>query len=129
MTGVSARVDAWTWSVRVFRTRSEAATACRAGHVRVNDAPAKPGQRIVPGDVVRIRRGGLTRILRVEKPVSRRVGAPEAATCYRDESPPPPPPEVVASIPRRDRGAGRPTKRERRDMERLTGRGSGDARM
>ncbi|WP_245671040.1 RNA-binding S4 domain-containing protein [Nocardia amamiensis] len=117
-----ARVDSWTWAVRLFKTRSAAAEACRGGHVRVNGSTAKPAQPVRPGDEVRIRSGGLERIVIVERIVTKRVGAPIAAQCLIDRSPPPPPREVVASMPRRDRGAGRPTKRERRETDRLLGR-------
>ncbi|WP_223519610.1 MULTISPECIES: RNA-binding S4 domain-containing protein [Nocardia] len=117
-----ARVDSWTWAVRLFKTRSAAAEACRGGHVRVNGATAKPAQPVRPGDEVRIRISGIERIVVVERIVTKRVGAPIAAQCLIDRSPPPPPREIVASMPRRDRGAGRPTKRERRETDRLMGR-------
>ncbi|WP_083889836.1 RNA-binding S4 domain-containing protein [Nocardia pneumoniae] len=117
-----ARVDSWTWAVRLFKTRSAAAEACRGGHVRVNGSTAKPAQPVRPGDEVRIRSGGHERIVIVERIVTKRVGAPIAAQCLIDRSPPPPPREIVASMPRRDRGAGRPTKRERRETDRLMGR-------
>ncbi|UGT70721.1 RNA-binding S4 domain-containing protein [Nocardia gipuzkoensis] len=121
-TATQARVDSWTWAVRLFKTRSAAAEACRGGHVRVNGAPAKPAQPVRPGDEVRIRSSGIERIVIVERIVTKRVGAPIAAQCLIDRSPPPPPREIVASMPRRDRGAGRPTKRERRETDRLMGR-------
>ncbi|AXK87188.1 RNA-binding S4 domain-containing protein [Nocardia farcinica] len=117
-----ARVDSWTWSVRLFKTRSAAAEACRGGHVRVNGATAKPAQPVRPGDEVRIRVGGTERIVIVERIVTKRVGAPIAAQCLIDRSPPPPPKELLAAMPRRDRGSGRPTKRERRETDRLLGR-------
>ncbi|MBF6221011.1 RNA-binding S4 domain-containing protein [Nocardia abscessus] len=121
-TATQARVDSWTWAVRLFKTRSAAAEACRGGHVRVNGAPAKPAQPVRPGDEVHIRASGIERIVIVERIVTKRVGAPIAAQCLIDRSPPPPPREIVASMPRRDRGAGRPTKRERRETDRLMGR-------
>ena len=74
------------------------------------------------GDEVRVRASGLERIVVVERVVSKRVGPPIAATCFIDNSPPPPPKEVLASVPKRDRGAGRPTKRERRDITKLVTR-------
>ncbi|UGT59225.1 RNA-binding S4 domain-containing protein [Nocardia asteroides] len=117
-----ARVDSWTWAVRLFKTRSAAAEACRGGHVRVNGAPAKPAQQVKLGDEVRIRAAGVERIVIVERIVTKRVGPPIAAQCLIDRSPPPPPKEVLASLPRRDRGSGRPTKRERRETDRLLGR-------
>ncbi|MGW4089819.1 RNA-binding S4 domain-containing protein [Nocardia sp. NPDC004750] len=121
-TATQARVDSWTWAVRLFKTRSAAAEACRGGHVRVNGATVKPAQPVRPGDEVRVRAGGIERIVIVERIVTKRVGAPIAAQCLIDRSPPPPPREILASMPRRDRGAGRPTKRERRETDRLMGR-------
>ncbi|WP_338891737.1 RNA-binding S4 domain-containing protein [Rhodococcus sovatensis] len=117
----SVRLDSWIWAVRLFKTRSAAAAACRGGHVRVNGTPAKAGQRIGPDDEIRLRVDGLEKIVVVVRIVAKRVGAPVAAECMIDRSPPPPPKEVLASQPRRDRGAGRPTKRERRDLDRLRG--------
>lgn len=66
--------------------------------------------------------GGRVRIVEIVRVISKRVGAPEAVKCYLDHSPPPPPKEILASIPTRDRGAGRPTKKERREIDRLHGR-------
>ncbi|WP_174817204.1 RNA-binding S4 domain-containing protein [Nocardia brasiliensis] len=121
-TATQARVDSWTWAVRLFKTRSAAAEACRGGHVRVNGSTAKPAQPVKPGDEVRIRVGGIERIVIVERIVTKRVGAPIAAQCLIDRSPPPPARELLAAMPSRDRGSGRPTKRERRETDRLLGR-------
>ncbi|MGA4787253.1 MULTISPECIES: RNA-binding S4 domain-containing protein [Nocardia] len=120
----TARVDSWIWAVRLFKTRSAAATACRGGHVRVNGTTVKPAHQIKPGDEVRVRNAGAERIVVVVRPVVKRVGASIATQCYIDKSPPPPAPEIVAAMPKRDRGAGRPTKRERRETDRLLGRDS-----
>ncbi|MCC8927705.1 RNA-binding S4 domain-containing protein [Rhodococcus sp. BGS-1C] len=120
----SVRLDSWIWAVRLFKTRSAAAAACRAGHVRVNGTPAKAGQRIGPDDEIRMRVGGLEKIVVVTRIVGKRVGAGVAAECMIDRSPPPPPKEILASVPRRDRGAGRPTKRERRELDKLRGLGT-----
>ncbi|WP_434975389.1 RNA-binding S4 domain-containing protein [Streptomyces mesophilus] len=117
----SVRVDAWIWSVRLLKTRSAAAAACRAGHVRVNGERAKPAQPVKAGDEVRVRAEHRERVLIVKKIIRKRVGAPVAVECYQDNSPPPPPREAVAPAGIRDRGAGRPTKRDRREMERLRG--------
>jgi ribosome-associated heat shock protein Hsp15 len=122
----SARVDIWIWSVRLAKTRSAASTACRGGHVRVNDRPVKPSHAVRIGDEVRIRREGYEKIVVVSKVIGKRVGAPVAAECYVDKSPPPPPRELIAPAAIRARGAGRPTKRERREIERLIGRGRPD---
>ncbi|TQF68356.1 RNA-binding S4 domain-containing protein [Rhodococcus spelaei] len=115
------RLDSWVWSVRLFKTRSAAAAACRAGHVRVNGSPAKPAQLLRVDDEVRVRVAGTERIVVVARLLKKRVGAPEAALCLIDKTPPPPPREVLLAVPQRDRGAGRPTKRERRELNRLRG--------
>jgi ribosome-associated heat shock protein Hsp15 len=121
-TGASVRVDAWLWAIRVYKTRSAATTACRAGHVRVNGERAKAAQPVRPGDELRVRINGFDRILIVKQPIAKRVGAAVAAEAVDDQTPPPPPRELTAFVPVRDRGAGRPTKRERRDIDRLRGR-------
>ena len=118
----SVRIDSWLWAVRVYKTRSAATTACRAGHVRVDGERAKAAQAVRPGDEVRVRIAGFDRILTVVQPIAKRVSAPLAAAPYLDTSPPRPEPTEVAFVPQRDRGTGRPTKRERRDLERLRGR-------
>ncbi len=117
-----ARVDAWTWAVRLFPTRSAAGAACRAGHVRVNDERAKPATAVTVGDEVRVRAVGRDRVVVVTRVVARRVGAAVAVECYADHSPAPVPRDVLSPLPRRDRGAGRPTKRDRRRIEQLRGR-------
>jgi ribosome-associated heat shock protein Hsp15 len=116
------RVDSWIWSVRLTKTRSLAASACRAGHVRVNGERVKPAHLVRAGDEVRLRHTGRERIVVVSRPVRKRVGAAVAAECFVDNSPPPPPREAAAAVPVRDRGTGRPTKRDRREIERLRGR-------
>jgi ribosome-associated heat shock protein Hsp15 len=117
----SARVDVWIWSVRLVKTRSQATAACRAGHVRVNDQRAKPASVVRAGDEVRLRHDGRERIVIVRRVISKRVGAAVAEECLTDNSPPPPPRESLLPIARRDRGTGRPTKRDRREIERLRG--------
>lgn len=119
--GGAVRIDAWIWSVRLTKTRSIAATACRAGHVRLNGERVKPAQAVRPGDEVRLRQEGYERVVVVKRLIRKRVGAPVAVECYEDNSPPPPPREAVAPAGIRDRGAGRPTKRDRREMEHLRG--------
>lgn len=111
-------MDRWLWAVRLTKTRPDAAAACRGGHVRVNDRPAKPATTVVPGDEVRARVGDRTRVVEVVRVIQKRVGAAEAATCFIDRTPAPPP-EVLIPVARRERGAGRPTKRERRMLDKL----------
>ena len=103
--------------------RPDAAAACRGGHVRVNDRPAKPSTMVSPGDEVRARVGDTTRIVEVARVIQKRVGAADAVTCYLDRTPAPPPPSSVP-VAARDRGAGRPTKRDRRILDKwLAGQG------
>ncbi|MFE6411274.1 RNA-binding S4 domain-containing protein [Streptomyces sp. NPDC057837] len=119
--GQTVRVDSWIWSVRLVKTRSLGASACRGGHVRVNGERVKPAHAVRVGDEVRLRHEGRERVVVVTRLIRKRVGAPVAAQCYIDNSPPPPPREAVAPAGIRDRGAGRPTKRDRREIERLRG--------
>jgi ribosome-associated heat shock protein Hsp15 len=119
----SVRVDSWLWAIRVYKTRSAATTACRAGHVRVNGDKVKAAQAIRIGDELRIRIAGFDRILFVRQLLVKRVGAPVAALAYEDRTSER---EPQAALGLRDRGAGRPTKRERRDIDRLRGRDDHD---
>jgi len=105
--------------VRVFKTRAVATEACKAGHVSVNRAVTKPATTVREGDVVTIRVDGRDRVLEVAEVIDKRVGAPRAAECYLDHSPPPPPVALSAPGLVRDRSAGRPTKRDRRLIDRL----------
>lgn len=116
------RVDAWLWAVRLLKTRSQAADACRGGHVKINGTAVKPAQQVVPGDEIRVWAHHRETIVEVTRTIAKRVGAPVARTCYVDKTPVPPPREMFAALPVRDRGAGRPTKRERRQLDKLRGR-------
>lgn len=113
----STRVDRWLWAVRLAKTRPDAAAACRGGHVRINDRPAKPAATVVPGDEVRAVIGDRLRIVEVTRVIQKRVGAADAVTCYLDRTPALPP-TVAVPVAVRDRGAGRPTKRDRRVLDR-----------
>ncbi|MGW4440335.1 RNA-binding S4 domain-containing protein [Streptomyces sp. NPDC004596] len=121
--GETVRIDSWIWAVRLIKTRSLGATACRGGHVHVNGERVKPAYSVRVGDEVRLRHEGRERVVIVKRLIRKRVGAPVAVQCYIDNSPPPPPREAVAPAGLRDRGAGRPTKRDRRELERLRGLG------
>jgi len=115
----AARIDSWLWAVRAYKTRSAATTACRAGHIRLNGDKVKAAQHVRIGDEVRIRISGFDRILIVRQVLVKRVGAPVAALAYEDRTPER---EPQAALGLRDRGAGRPTKRERREIDKLRGR-------
>ena len=110
--------------MRLAKNRAAASGACRAGHVRVNGVRVKPAHSIQAGDEVRLRQDGRERVVVVVRVITKRVGAPVAVGCYIDNSPPPPPREETVAVPVRDRGTGRPTKRERRSIDKLLGRPS-----
>ena len=112
------RLDSWLWAVRIYKTRSAATTACRAGHVKLNGAPVKASQPVVPGDKLRVRKDGFDRELEVTALIAKRVGAPVAVKCYLDHTPPREK-VIIPMVPVRDRGAGRPTKKDRREMDKL----------
>ncbi len=116
----TTRVDVWLWAVRLYKSRSAATAACRGGHVRVNRVAAKASTTVKVGDRVEafVER---KRILEVVALLNKRVGAAVAVTCFIDHSPPVP---VVKRLPRvavREPGSGRPTKRERRELDRFRG--------
>ena len=103
-------MDAWLWAIRVYKTRSAATAACRAGHVRLNDKPAKAAQSVVSGDTIRVRGSGWERILEVRVLIAKRVGAEAAARCFTDHTPPRP--VLPASWPAPARPRRRPPHQE-----------------
>lgn len=114
------RLDVWVSSVRLFKTRSTASAACKGGHVAVNGAKAKPSTPVRVGDRVTALTAGGERITVVKRLIEKRVGAAVAVTCYDDLTPAQPPKEErPATVFLRERGAGRPTKRERRALDRF----------
>jgi ribosome-associated heat shock protein Hsp15 len=118
----AVRVDRWLWAVRLFKTRSEATEACRAGHVKLNGKRVKPAAVVRVGDAVAARAGGRDRVVEVARVIDARVGPPIAADCLVDRSPPPPPRDAPPPGALRARGAGRPSKRERRQLDATRGR-------
>jgi ribosome-associated heat shock protein Hsp15 len=116
----AVRVDLWLWAVRLYKTRANAAAACRGGHVTVNGRPAKAATPVRIGDRVEADTERQLRIVEVARAIDKRVGAPIAAECFVDHSPRPRPRDPAFG--RRDPGSGRPTKRDRRQIDRLRGR-------
>lgn len=119
------RLDKWLWSVRVFKTRAEAAAVCRNGRVQVNGLDAKPGRDVHVGETVTARVGLITRTLKVVGVPKSRIAAKLLPAYVEDLTP-------AAEYERqkqaglehmlaRERGRGRPTKKDRRDMGRLFG--------
>lgn len=117
-----ARLDRWLWSVRVAKTRAAAKTLCDAGHVRIDGQPAKPSSPVVVGNRIQVRTSDRDRDFEVVQVIEKRVGAPVAVTCYVDHSPPEPDRKVTPPVFERDRGTGRPTKRDRRRLDQHRGR-------
>jgi ribosome-associated heat shock protein Hsp15 len=115
------RVDKWLWAARCFKTRSIASTACNAGHVKVNGASVKPAKTVRPGDSVEVRTPAGLKILEVVELSDKRGPATVARTLYIDHSPPPPPKDKTAPLVTRERGTGRPTKRDLRLLKKLRG--------
>lgn len=112
------RIDRWLCAIRIVKTRPLATRLCEGGHVLVNGSPAKPSTKIRAGDRVDARVADRVRVLEVVSPIESRVGAPVAVTCYIDHSPPPIVTEVRPGI-MAVRGEGRPSKRLRRELERI----------
>jgi ribosome-associated heat shock protein Hsp15 len=117
-TPIETRIDRWLCAVRLVKTRPLATRLCEGGHVRVNGAPAKPSTKVRAGDRVEAHIADRDRVVEVVQAIERRVGAPVAAACYVDHTPPPIVTEVRPGI-MAVRGEGRPSKRLRRELERL----------
>jgi ribosome-associated heat shock protein Hsp15 len=117
------RIDKWLWVARFFKSRTLASAACDGGKVDLNEQAAKPSRTVRPGDLLHITLPRGKKIVKVAALSERRGPGAEAARLYEDLSPPPPPRELRIPPPViRPRGLGRPTKRERRLIDRL-GRG------
>ena len=120
------RLDKWLWFARFAKSRTLAARLCADGRVRINRAVAgKPSATVRPGDVLTFPQGPHIRVVRILQPGARRGPAEEARTLYEDLAPPAPgAPQPQAA--ERERGAGRPTKRDRRAIDRLTANEGGE---
>lgn len=116
------RVDVWLWATRQLKSRSLATAAARAGHVRINGITAKAASQVKVGDEVRLRVNGFDRVLEVLELLPKRFGAPEAVKAYRDITPPRLTDPAAGAVIFRPRGTGRPTKKERRQLDALRGR-------
>lgn len=125
--GPSIRIDKWLWHARFFKTRTLAQNQVIAGKIRVNtERISKPNHSVKPGDVLTFVKADRVRVIEILMIASRRGPASEAQTLYNDLSPAPAKsakedPDVPAPVASRERGSGRPTKRERRDIDRLRG--------
>jgi ribosome-associated heat shock protein Hsp15 len=115
------RLDKWLWAARCFKTRSVATDACAAGHVKLNGTSAKAAKPVRIGDRIEVVTPGGERILEVAALSERRGSAAVARELYVDHTPPPPPKEERPAVPTRERGMGRPSKREQRLIRKLRG--------
>jgi ribosome-associated heat shock protein Hsp15 len=121
----AVRIDKWLWAARFYKTRSLATDACDGGKVEVNGHAAKPHKLVRVNDKLSFTHPSGPKEVTVVALSERRGPASEARLLYEDHSPPPPPREerpFFAPLPSRIPGFGRPTKRERRETERLRGR-------
>lgn len=122
---VKARVDKWLWSVRLFKTRTLAGEACRGGKVRIGDERVKPSRLLKVGELVHVQQEDILREVKVVGLLKNRVGAKLVSEYMEDLTPPERIEEqkltFAQAILRRDRGAGRPTKRERREIDEFFG--------
>jgi len=121
----AARIDKWLWAVRLFKTRSLAADACRAGSVRIGEHALKPARDVRVGETIVVKQGVVLRTLVVRAVPLSRVGAPLVSTYCEDLTPPSEwekaKEQRVQHLLAREEGSGRPTKRDRRMMDRFLG--------
>ena len=118
------RIDKWLWAVRLYKTRSLATTACRAGHVKMNGDNLKPSHSVRSGQIFSIHIGDLNRTVKVIGLLEKRVAAKLVEQYLEDLTPAAEylraaQDRELPQAPRRAKGAGRPTKKERRDLEQL----------
>ena len=117
------RIDKYLWSIRVYKTRTEATDACKGGKVRVNGADTKPSKPVKPGDVIVARKGAVVYTYKVLELIDKRQGAKLVPQYAENQTPAEELAKLRAPVEtfflKRDRGAGRPTKKDRRLMEDL----------
>jgi ribosome-associated heat shock protein Hsp15 len=118
---IKTRIDKWLWSTRWFKTRTMATDACTAGKVKVEGQNVKPSFQVQVGQTIIFQKIGFKYTVQVEKIIEKRVGAPQAQECYTDLTPPEDKERLASAFSFnfevRDKGAGRPTKKDRRDIE------------
>ncbi len=119
----SVRIDKWLWAVRLCKTRTTATDACRGGHVKVGGETVKPAREVRLGEIITVKTGNMTKTVKVLGFVEHRVGAPAAKAFVEDLTPPEEyqkaRQEAEHPLFFRPKGTGRPTKKDRRDLERF----------
>ncbi|MBW6490672.1 MAG: RNA-binding S4 domain-containing protein [Lentimicrobium sp.] len=117
------RIDKWLWAVRIYKTRTLAGDSCRAGKVKIDGIAVKPSRLLKPGDEITVSIGPLTRTLRVKALIHNRVSAKLVPDSLEDLTPAEEYERIrfmnELNAERRERGTGRPTKKERRSIDRL----------
>ena len=117
------RIDKYLWAIRAFKTRGEAAEACKGGKVKIGQVNAKPSKAVQTGDVLHVRKGSVTFVYKVLQPIEQRVGAKLVPECAQNLTPQEELDKLRAPVETffltRDRGAGRPTKKDRREIEQI----------
>jgi len=123
MTQTKIRIDKWLWAVRICKTRVIATDLCKRGKVKIASAKVKPGREVKINDMISVKKDGIEWIYRVVKCIDKRVGAKIAQECLEHLTPQDQLDQLKAVrsawVPRREKGAGRPTKKDRRDLEKL----------
>lgn len=119
--GDRVRIDKWLWAARMFKTRSMATAACDAGHVKLNGQSSKASKMVKAGDMLDVVTPGGKKNLEVVALNDKRGPATAARELYLDHTPPEPKIPAAMQDGLRERGAGRPSKRERRELNRLKG--------
>ena len=116
-----SRIDKYLWAIRAFKTRSDATEACKGGKVKVAGVNAKPSKEVRPGDVIQVRKGTVVFTYKVLKALEHRVGAKLVPDYAENLTPQAELDKLRAPVETffitRERGAGRPTKKDRREME------------
>lgn len=119
-----ARIDKWMWAVRIFKTRTIAAEACKKGRISINGALAKAARTVKPGDVIQVRKPPVTYSFKVLQPIEKRVGAKLVAEMMENVTTPEQYELLemsrVSGFVNRAKGTGRPTKKDRRSLEEFT---------
>ena len=119
-----ARIDKWLWSARIFKTRTIAADACKNGRVMVNDVQVKPSRMVKVGDKVSVRKSPVTYSFKILKTIEQRVGAKLLPEIYENVTPPDQYELLemtrISGFVDRQRGTGRPTKKDRRSLDTFT---------
>ncbi len=120
---MEVRIDKYLWAIRVFKTRTEATEACNGGKVKIGGVNAKPSKDVRPGDIINVRKGAVNYTFRVIDGLDKRVGAKLVPDYAENLTPEEELQKLRAPVETffvtRDRGAGRPTKKDRRDIEQL----------